>query len=71
MLWMDYEKWLKFHAEWYAMRYRTDGAFRVAESKRKASWYAEKASDPAWLAKQAEKKRLQRAAKKKITKKKS
>ena len=61
--------WSVRHAEWYIDRYHTDVTFKESEAKRKADWYALKSQDPAWLAAQAEKKRLQRAAKKKITKK--
>ncbi|MEI6035078.1 MAG: hypothetical protein WCS65_12470 [Verrucomicrobiae bacterium] len=57
--------WQAHHAEWYRARYRVDGEFRQVEAKRKATWYAMRASDPAWLAAQAAKKRLQRAAAKK------
>jgi hypothetical protein len=49
------------HAAWYSEKYRTEKEFRDAESKRKAEWYALKASDPAWLARQALKKRVERA----------
>lgn len=45
--------------------YQTSQAHRDAEAKRKAAWYAEKASDPAWLAMMAERKRELRAGKKK------
>ena len=44
--------------------YRTSQAHRDSESKRKAEWYALKASDPAWLAMMAERKREMRAGKK-------
>jgi len=40
----------KSHAAWYSAKYRTEEEFREAEAKRKAGWYAEKASDPGWLA---------------------
>ena len=69
MPYADQKDWSSRHAEWYIGRYHADPAFKEAEAKRKADWYATRASDPAWLAAQAEKKRLQRAAKKKITKK--
>ena len=49
--------------------YRVSEEFRKAEARRKADWYAARASDPKWLAKMALKKRLQHAAKKKIKKK--
>lgn len=49
------------HRRYQGERYRTDAAFRRKESKRKALWYAEKAQDPAWLAKQAARKRELRA----------
>ena len=49
------------HAAWYSARYRTEEDFREAEAKRKADWYALRASDPAWLAAQALKKRVARA----------
>lgn len=69
MPYADPAAWKKSHAARYAAIYQGDPDFRDAESARKAAWYALWASDPAWLAMQAEKKRLQRAAKKKITKK--
>lgn len=69
MPWIPHDRWAKAHAAWYIARYHADPDFKLAESQRKAGWYALRASDPAWLAAQAEKKRLQRAAKKKITKK--
>lgn len=53
------------HADWYISRYRTDRKFQKLEAKRKADWYAARASDPAWLAEQAAKKRAQRAKAKK------
>jgi hypothetical protein len=53
------------HREWYLERYHADRKFQKAEAKRKADWYAARASDPAWLAEQAAKKRAQRATKKK------
>jgi hypothetical protein len=61
---MPYAKpadWKVAHREWYIDRYHADPKFQRAESKRKADWYAAKASDPAWLAEQAAKKRAQRA----------
>jgi len=61
---MPYKKiadWKTAHREWYIDRYHTDPKFQRAEAKRKADWYAAKASDPAWLAEQAAKKRAQRA----------
>lgn len=57
--------WKAAHREWYVERYNTDRKFQRAEAKRKADWYAAKASDPAWLAEQAAKKRAQRAKAKK------
>ncbi len=65
----DPEDFRKQHAAWYIARYRTVRKFKTAEAKRKAAWYALRASDPAWLAEQAAKKRLQRAEKKKINRK--
>ena len=50
------------HAGRYAAIYREDKAFRKSESRRKADWYAGRATDPAWLADMAAKKRAQRAA---------
>jgi len=55
----------KNHTVWYMGRYWTDEEFRQAEAKRKADWYALQASDPAWLAAQALKKRVARALAKK------
>ncbi len=66
---MPYAKpadWKVAHREWYIDRYHADPKFQRAESKRKADWYAAKASDPAWLAEQAAKKRAQRAKAKKV-----
>jgi hypothetical protein len=57
--------WKTAHREWYSERYNTDPEFQRAEAARKADWYAARASDPAWLAKQAAKKRAQRAKAKK------
>lgn len=65
---MPYKKhsdWKAAHRDWYNERYATDRKFVRAESERKADWYAAKASDPAWLAEQAAKKRAQRARAKK------
>jgi hypothetical protein len=61
---MPYKKiadWKTAHREWYIDRYHTDPKFQRSEAKRKADWYAARASDPAWLAEQAAKKRAQRA----------
>jgi len=69
MPYADVADWKKSHAQRYVEIYRTDRKFRTAESARKAAWYAEKANDPKWLAAQAKKKRLQRAAKKKVKRK--
>lgn len=57
--------WKAAHREWYVERYNTDPKFQQAEAARKADWYAARASDPAWLAEQAAKKRAQRAKAKK------
>lgn len=35
------------HAGWYAARYGASAKFRRAEAKRKADWYAARASEPA------------------------
>ena len=59
----------EYHTIYMRELYRVSQEFREAEAKRKADWYALRASDPAWLAKMALKKRLQHAAKKKIKKK--
>lgn len=53
------------HAARYAEIYSSSRKFRANEAVRKADWYAAKASDPAWLAEQAAKKREQRARAKK------
>ena len=53
----------RYNRESYAERYAGSDRFRDAEAKRKAAWYAEKASDPAWLAMMAERKRESRARK--------
>ena len=53
--------WKTAHREWYVERYNTDRKFQRSEAVRKADWYAATASDPAWLAEQAAKKRAQRA----------
>ena len=68
MPYADLADWKKSHAARYVEIYRADRKFRAAESARKADWYALRASDPKWLAAQAEKKRIQRAAKKKVKK---
>lgn len=53
----------RYNRKSYAERYGASQRFRDAEAKRKAAWYAEKASDPAWLAMMAERKRELRAGK--------
>jgi hypothetical protein len=61
MPYKEYADWKAVHREWYIDRYHSDSKFQRAEAKRKADWYAARASDPAWLAEQAAKKRAQRA----------
>jgi hypothetical protein len=70
MPYADKEDYRASHAARYAGLYRKNRKFREIEASRKADWYALKASDPAWLAAQAAKKRAARAAAKKKTKKK-
>ena len=53
----------RHNRESYATRYGASQRFRDAEAKRKAAWYAEKVSDPAWLAMMAERKRELRSGK--------
>jgi len=53
----------RYNRKSYAQRYTSNQRFRDAEAKRKALWYAEKASDPAWLAEMAARKRESRAGK--------
>ena len=53
----------RYNRKSYASRYRESVKFRTSEAKRKAAWYAEKASDPAWLAMMAERKRASRERK--------
>ena len=53
----------RYNRESYANRYRESVKFRTSEAKRKALWYAEKASDPAWLAEMAARKRESRERK--------
>jgi hypothetical protein len=50
-------------ADWYRSRYHNEVGFAAGEAERKAAWYALRAEDPAWLASQAEKKRLARRKK--------
>jgi hypothetical protein len=58
----------RYNRKSYASRYRESVKFRTSEAKRKALWYAEKASDPAWLAEMAARKRESRGRKAKGSK---
>ena len=60
----DKEVQREYHALYMGELYRESEAFREAEAKRKSEWYALRASDPAWLAGQALKKRVARALRK-------
>ena len=50
----------EYHTGYMRELYQSSEEFRQAEAKRKADWYALRASDPAWLAAQALKKRVAR-----------
>ena len=60
----DQADYMRYDAAYERRLYQTSQKHRDEESKRKAEWYTLKASDPAWLAMMAARKKEYRERKK-------